>query len=168
MAKKRTTHQREADLALINRWYIAGWTQQQIADELDGMRPYKVSQKTISNDIKALQTRWQEQAARELDEAKAEELARIDQLEREYWTQYELSKQDQEIVTKKARDTGGKGKGYEVITRTETRTGNPAYLQGIERCIKLRMDLLGLGDEKADDRGPIQVIFQTGMNMDEL
>ena len=123
---------------------------------------------------KAKRVEEEERRARLLKQAeqfyteKAEELARSDQLEREYWTQYELSKQDQEIVTKKARDTGGKGKGYEVITRTETRTGNPAYLQGIERCIKLRMDLLGLGDEKADDRGPIQVIFQTGMNMDDL
>lgn len=147
---RRKPHQRESDLELINKLYIQGWSQQSISDEIARIRDYTVSQQSISNDLDEIQKRWLENTTLDLDDYKAKELARIDELEREYWSQYEASKEDKETTTKNIRPTdrtdaqGNPINQYGVSTRTETRTGNPAYLQGVERCIKMRMDLLGL------------------------
>jgi hypothetical protein len=142
MARKRSDFERETDLQLIAKLYLQGWTQERIAGHIAEIRDYELSQPTISNDLALIQWRWRDNTSMSLDAHKANELARIDLLEREYWEQYELSKKDYKSKTvKKSFDDS---KLNELIIKTEERTGNPAYLQGIERCIKLRMDLLGL------------------------
>lgn len=85
MAKTRKDFQREADLPLIERWYLQGHSQQWIASNLAEMRDYQVSQQTISNDLALIKWRWQDNTRLALDTHKAKELARIDLLEREYW-----------------------------------------------------------------------------------
>lgn len=147
---RRKSHERESDLEKINRLYLQGYSLRAIAEELGN-----VSHETIQNDLSEIQRRWQESTTIEIDEHKSKELARIDLLEFEYWQQYELSKEDFESITKKAKDGGSPDdktkRGYEVTTRTENRTGNPSYLQGVERCIKMRMELLGLEAPKRQE-----------------
>ena len=82
-APKRTSFEREKDLLEISRLYLTGVTQTDIAARLG------VSQQQISYDLKALQKRWLAASLAHVDDAKARELAKIDQLEREYWKAWE-------------------------------------------------------------------------------
>ena len=120
---KRTPHQREADTELANRLHLQGLRNWQIAERISAIRPYSITNAQVGYDLAKARARWQEQTAIALDEAKQRELERLDLVEREYWEQFEESKLDRK---------GG------------TKAGDPLYLQGIERCVELRMKLLGL------------------------
>ena len=102
-------------------------TQKEIAAELG------VSQATISNDLARLQAEWQETAQKDYDQAKSLQLARIDQLEREYWSAWKQSLGENEMDER---------------SKTEKR-GNPRYLQGVQWCINKRCELLGIDTGKS-------------------
>lgn len=121
--------------------YLRGSTQSQIAvDE-------SVDQATISRDLKALQKAWQQSALVDIDEAKSRELARIDELERTYWTEWEASKEERETTTTKAVQGAVGGdklpKRQEATIRKEKRLGDPAYLKGVQWCIEKRSAIMG-------------------------
>lgn len=101
---------------------------------------------TISRDLKWLREYWLSNALRDMDEAKAQELARIDTLEAEYWSQYLLSKE-----TRKRKITKGRGSGeserpdqIEQWEISEQLPGDPRYLSGIQWCIEQRCKILGI------------------------
>lgn len=160
MAATRTKFQREHDLEYVSNLYLQGWSQQRIAEKLASERDYEVSRVTIGNDLKEVNRRWQQNTNIPLDEHKIKELARIDKLEAHYWEEYFASKEKRTIKTKSGNSKstavkkGKDGKEIEISPpsqviqatseRIEEREGNPAFLQGVERCIKLRCDLLGL------------------------
>lgn len=153
-APKRTEIQRERDLVEVARLYLRGETQQAITDELN-RRYYTtapLSRQAIGYDIKVLITRWRKTAFRDINERKAEELARIDALEREYWTAWEnsLNQFESRIVKGKGRaSAGGKPDTMEQTTRTEDRNGDPRYLQGVQWCISKRCEILGITGRSA-------------------
>lgn len=157
MAKPtRKKIKRQADLETIATLYLQGWKQTEIAQELG------VSQQQISYDLKTLQSRWAETAARKIDEAKAEELAKIDRLERAYWDKWEESQGRFKSVTvdreqmvidqdnkvhKGAQRVGVDGKDGEIVrrsTRIEERIGDPKFLDGVQWCITQRCKILGI------------------------
>lgn len=77
------------------------------------------------------------------------ELDRISRLEQEYWEAWEKSKTDfTQDRTKVSGDVkNGKSEGskkIEKITTEYVNAGDPRFLQGIERCIDMRVKLLGL------------------------
>lgn len=134
---KRTPIQRERDLVEIARRYLHGQSQMEIADELE------LSQPQISRDLKVLQERWQKSALTDLNEAKARELARIDNLEREYWDAWRDSRGErQETATKQI--VGGAGDRKEVSIKKGKAEGNPDFLTGIQWCIEMRCKILGI------------------------
>ena len=140
---RRSTVQREHDLAVIAERYLHGYRQQDIAIELD------LSQPTVSNDLQTLYGRWQESALMDVDEAKARELARIDELEYTYWQEWEASKAPKEITaTKKTSRPDDQGKPMpekaEASIRKEERLGDPRYLAGVQWCIQRRCAILGI------------------------
>lgn len=149
----RKPFQRERDLETIGNLYLQGWSQHRIVEKLNQERDYELTQQTISNDLKEIQKRWQANTVMPLDTHKQKELARIDKLEEHYWQEYMASKEPRKITSKAAKSKPGKpdAKGNATsqleqtgTERIEQREGNPAFLQGVERCIKLRCDLLGL------------------------
>ena len=77
--KRRSSGQLARDRRKIADLYLKGWIQADIAAEI-GM-----AQQTVSNDIKALQKDWLASALIDFNEAKSQELAKVDRLEREYW-----------------------------------------------------------------------------------
>jgi hypothetical protein len=80
MAKpKRTDFQREHDLESIAAWYLTGIPQGEIARRLN------ISRGRVSQELKEIQERWLKSSVRNFDAAKAEQLAKIDKLESEYW-----------------------------------------------------------------------------------
>lgn len=127
--------------ALVAEMYIRKMYQHDIAAELG------VARQTVMADLKALQKEWQESAAVNIAESKAEQLAKIDELERQAWDAWEQSKGERKI----SRIRGAPGKAddskpniLEKTVTTEERTGNIVYWNAVLDCIKERCKILGL------------------------
>ena len=134
-SNKRTPSQIELDRLQVAEWYCQGKSQVWIAAQLG------LSQQQISYDMRAVRNQWAERTYETINAHIAEELAKIDHLEQTYWLGYFESQKPKTRAT-----ITGTGEGAIVRDRqTETREeGGAQFLQGVERCIKLRMDLLGL------------------------
>jgi hypothetical protein len=111
---KRTRLERERDLQRIADGYLKGQQTQAEIGEVLG-----ISQSQVSRDLKTLRNRWLDASLRTFDEARAEQLAKLDRVEYEHWRGWEAS-------------VAG------------NRPGSPAYLHGVLRCIARRCTLLGL------------------------
>lgn len=134
-APKRNGLQRENDYERIAAYYLKGWSQRAIADELG------LSQQQISKDIAVVRERWQISGTINLDEAKQKELTRIDLLEFEFWAAWERSKKEGAKASQEKNLTGITVKS---TMSKENRDGNPAFLAGVMTCIDRRCKLLGL------------------------
>jgi transcriptional regulator with XRE-family HTH domain len=121
----------------VARRYLQGQTQSEIAGV------FGVSQAQISKDLAAIRAAWLASAVRDFDAAKAQELAKIDTVEREYWLAWERSKKDKE--TEYSEDSS---KGFKSGKRREGQAGNPAFLAGVLTCIERRCAILGLDAPK--------------------
>jgi hypothetical protein len=132
--KRRSASQLARDRRKIADLYLQGWLQTDIAEEL-GM-----SQATISNDIKALQAEWVASAKVDFATARAQELAKIDRLEREYWHGWVRSCEDAEQITQE-----GTSENVSKIKRTRKgQAGDTRFLQGIQWCVERRCKILGV------------------------
>ncbi len=136
-AQKRSIIQREQDLSTIAKMYLTGSTQAEIGLHLG------VTQQQISQDVKEIQKRWLDSSLRDFDELRAEQLAKIDRLETNYWAAWERSCRD-----RKRQRAGTKTDSHDRTEHaeftTEGRDGNPAFLAGVDKCIERRCKLLGL------------------------
>ena len=137
---RRTASQRDKDLQITAELYLAGRNQYEIAEVIG------VSQGTISNDLKAIRAMWRERAVIAFSERKAEELARLDKLEREYWQAWERSIKPVKSKSKKVKTFADSLDSTEITKKKEARDGNPSFLAGVERCIKQRMEILHYAD----------------------
>lgn len=134
MAKRgNTPHEIQQRREQASALYLQGWSQMKIAEMLN------VSQRCISGDLKAVQLAWLDSSLRNFDALRAEQLAKIDKIEFEYWQAWERSKEqsvrkmtEQKDETKRAQVT------------VEDSYGDPRFMQGAERCIMQRCKLLGL------------------------
>lgn len=133
--------------AKVARLVLTGTTNQyEIAERL-GMDPVK-GQPQISRDISTIEAAWKASAIRDLDEAKGKELERLDVLESEYWAAWERSKRQRTRRRERASERPGKdGATYHETYAEQTkekRDGNPKFLDGVEKCIKLRCQILSI------------------------
>jgi hypothetical protein len=132
----------EARRVEVARRYLRGEMQSEIAES------FGISQAQISYDLKAIRAAWLQSAIRDFNAARAEELAKIDQVEGEYWQAWERSKKDKETENLEGDGTldqaTRKPKVTKITKRKEGQSGNPAYLQGILTCIERRCKILGL------------------------
>lgn len=143
---RRSKIQIEKDRENISHLYLRGWSQCAISDELG------ISQPTVSRDLKAIQQAWRESSLIDMNEAKQKELAKIDELERTYWEAWLRSCEDTETETlKKVGHVGDGAAKLETAKRKEGQSGNPAFLAGVERCIRLRIDIIGLEAPKRQE-----------------
>jgi hypothetical protein len=117
--------------------YLGGKYQVEIA------RLVGVSQQQVSLDLKAVQRAWLASSIRNFDEVKAEQLAKIDRIEREAWSAWERSLQVREVTVQEVIE--GEHRTHKVSRRKEPGGGDPRYLQIAQRCIDQRIDLLGIG-----------------------
>lgn len=123
--------------------YLAGRTQAEIGREL------AVSQQTISRDLDALRQEWQASAQRDTAVRIAEEMQRIDALERVAWQAWERSCQDEETLlaeTVRGR-VGTDGQSLPDLAKTRKtvrgQAGDPRFLDRIAWCIETRLRLAG-------------------------
>lgn len=85
-ANKRTTIQIEHDRGTILRLALEGQTQAAIGLQLG------LSQQMICYDLRVIRKRWLESARASIDEKIALELAKLDNLEGIFWSQWNVSK----------------------------------------------------------------------------
>lgn len=140
-ANTRSKFQRKADYERITSLYLRGWRQADIAAELG------LTQQQVSYDLGVVQKQWRESTTMNLDEAKQKELARIDELQNDFWTAWESSKTERTKArqeTDGTKDRSGKPIVKKSSMEKEQRDGNPAFLQGVLSCIDRRCKLLGL------------------------
>lgn len=130
----------------------------------------KVTPATVSKDLKELREEWQESALLDFNARMGQELAKLDKVEVEAWEGWRMSIRDATIhrkIVEKALRVIKDEEGKKAIEKSEAKTekqkkaemvvikeltnsevrgqsGNPAYLQQIERCILARCQLLGL------------------------
>ena len=84
-ATKRTRLQIEDHRREIASLYLQGKPQRAIGERLS------MTCQMVGYDLKAIQRRWREDTARDLDADRARELAKVDELERTYWAAWESS-----------------------------------------------------------------------------
>jgi predicted transcriptional regulator len=161
--KKRTPTERENDLEKLASLYLKGMRQADIAQKLG------VSQPQVSYDLKEIHKRWRESTLVNINEAKHRELARIDNLENEYWRAWERSCEEK-TKTKTEKIVGGNATKASV--EKDTMLGNPSYLTGVQWCIEQRCKIFGINAPiKADvtsNGETLQLISIVKMPIDEL
>jgi len=140
--KRRLANELARDRRRIADLYLKGWLQADIADEL------QLSQTTISRDLKTMQGKWIAAALIDFNQAKGNEIAKIDRLEREHWAAWERSCLDAETITKKGRGKKGSDKpeSIEEIHQRKGQAGDSRFLAGIQWCIDRRIKLFGLDE----------------------
>src|SRR4051812_640004 len=129
--KKEVVAKRRADAAEL---YLKGWWQSKIAEQLG------VKQSCISKDIAVIHKQWLASAIEDVATLKQRELAKIDNLEVQYWEAWERSKKDYQQKTTKAKrtvatvkpgnETDGSGKPthQEQTVREMVAYGDPRFL----------------------------------------
>jgi hypothetical protein len=140
---KRTPFQHERDLVLIAELYLRGRRQVDIADQVNMQAEYvatgiTVTQSQVSHDIKKLHDRWVKKSQVAIDQVKARELARLDELEMEYWESWLSSKKPQHVVI------NGQALRVDGKYIYESPSGDPRFLQGVERIVEQRRKVFGL------------------------
>ena len=131
---KRSDFQREHDYNVITGHYLKGVYQSEIAKILG------LTQGQISQDIKTIQARWRKSTTFNLDEHKAMELAKLDELERTAWDAWEKSTGERT----KARQVKSGEAVMSASMEKEQRDGNPAFLDTVLKCIDRRVKILGI------------------------
>jgi hypothetical protein len=135
--KGRTPDQILKDREEIARLYLQRMTQREIGERLG------LSRQQVGYDLEAIRQEWLKSSLVNFDARRAEELARIDRMEREYWDAWETSKKEKETTTSEQVNKGG-GEQTKAAIRKVEQTGDPRYLAGVERCVDRRCKLLGL------------------------
>lgn len=144
MAQSRLKAERERDRRNISRMYLQGRLQAEIAVELN------ISQPTVSRDLAYIQKQWAVERLDDFVEKKNIELAKVDNLELEYWEAWKRSQKDAEMRIKKAVEAGGETR-KEAQERIEGQVGDPRFLAGVQWCINKRCEILGLDAPKKQD-----------------
>lgn len=136
---QRTRMQAAQDREVIADMYCRGRSQWEIANKLG------LAQSTISYDLKKVRAVWRERSVANFDIHVANELAKIDTVERTYWEAWAKSQQPRRKSEKASTFRGEKYSTESASTELEAeRDGNPEFLKGVERCIRQRIDLLGI------------------------
>lgn len=182
---KRSTEEREYDIAFCSNLFLRGYTYREIADALNKELArreagYTMSFQMVYYDMRQLLIEWKREQLDNIDEYVAQELKKLDRMERELWDAWELSKHSEKTKTRTSRRGDNvdmdedKTKrfgdyGYTEKT-TEHLTGDPRYFDLLLKVQQRRAKLLGYDApikidtgfnrpaEKEDDKYNIQAI----------
>jgi hypothetical protein len=130
--RTRTPLERERDLAALATLYFRGMPQYLCAERLG------VSRQQVGYDLAVLRKRWQASALADFGARLAQELARLDHLEAVAWQAWERSCRDEEAAHEACE--GGRTRSRKTV---RGRSGNPAFLEQISRCIEARLRVMG-------------------------
>jgi len=174
---KRNRAQRERDLTFVADLYCQGLTHEKICSELNSQRDYKLSRSQITRDVQALLARWRESSLKSVNDLKVRELAKLDNLEGQYWAAWQKSCEDfvsfeeNQVNDQVAYKQGGMRPTYNRIknrTRNETMIGDSRYLDGVGKCIDTRCKILGLYSSNTVSVNWRKQAEEVGINPDEV
>ena len=153
----RTKGQREYDYDWIGQLYIRGLTPGQIAKKLTEELGRKITAEMVRHDLNKIREIWLNSAMVSYDEAKAKEVAHIDEVERAAWEGWARSIRDQITETKESvDDTFGKptSENYGAV-KTEDfqeggggKNGNEQEQQAAEKAVLDRARMISAIDKK--------------------
>jgi predicted transcriptional regulator len=130
------TFKREEMITEVARRYCMGVPQVFIA------RALGVNQSTVSRYLKIVRKRWLVAQVASYDTIVAEYLARVDNLEREYWEAWVRSLEVKQTTVSEKVD--GNAAHTKASVRKEDRLGDPRFLEGVRWCLQERAKVLGL------------------------
>jgi len=96
---KRSKGQVENDKNFIAELYSKGESHREITEALNATRPYSLSRPIISGQIKEILEEWNLYRLNERDALVAEELIRLNRIEREAWAAWERIKNEPRFLT---------------------------------------------------------------------
>jgi hypothetical protein len=136
--------------------YLRGLSQYKIA-EAEG-----VNHGQISRDLAVVREEWKAAASLAFGEHVAQQLAKLDKLERTYWEAWERSKRTATAATQPASTTAMDLDGSPVPGNLDAETGHdrpgdPRFLAGVESCIDRRCRILGLYCQRIEHGGSLNV-----------
>lgn len=148
----RTRDQRQGDLVEIAAMFMRGLTHNQMVDEINSKRQYKLTIKQVEKDVAYIISEWRSAYLGDINDRKATELARIDKLEAAAWEEWERSKNDStsESVAQTEKEGHDEKLGdYSFVAKTARKTKTPGRgrvdcLQTIQWCINQRCRILGI------------------------
>ena len=149
---KRTPAQRLIDMQRTAEWYCQGKSIGEIAKLLG------VDWAQADYDLRKIRAAWTDRAVKSFSEHVAEELAKLDQLEKQAWTAWTWSTQRKKEAEREKRAlftkdgspilrADGKGQAMAVSSQrvaVKARDGDPRFLAVVFQCIDRRIKLLGL------------------------
>ncbi len=173
---KGKSHQQQAFVknerqANVADCYLRGMTQAEISIHVG------CTQVTVSRDLTEIRNRWLNSTLMDFNEARHQQLARLDQLEREYWVAWERSKTGNKTIEvetfrrAKVIQNNGEQKSpgsTRRLRRYENVNGDPRFLQGVKDCISERNKLLGLITNKVAMVDWREEVKQLGQDPDQL
>ena len=134
---------REVMLVEIAQQYLRGNQISQIAQNLG------VEANLISEELKVLRQRWRDASLADFTQKRADELAKIDQLEATYWLAWDASQKAEVQQTRhEGFDGAGERKPARHVTKQTSSVGDVRFLDGVWKCIERRIKLLGLDAEQ--------------------
>ena len=151
---KRSKAEKEERFNQIAKMYVKGVTQ------VDMVRTLGISQGQVSNDLKLVLRKWEEDRTHDIDRYKNEQLTRINAIEEEMWQAWEKSKTAKKVVVNKSKA----GEWFDAIdpatgkavkqqfdkywragtTEEEPTGGDMQYMNGIMWCVQERAKIMGL------------------------
>ena len=127
---------------LVAQYYLQGKTQGDMVEDLD------VSISTVRKYLKELRDEWKLKAVYDFSLAKAEQLARIDEVERVAWEGFHNSvKGSTSTTTMKSNQSNTK-----MRTKTKPSVSDTKWLDKIQWCVEQRSKILGLYAPKKIDQ----------------
>jgi hypothetical protein len=174
---RRTDEERERDRVLIARMYVRGKSIHEMMLAINALYPERpVSSKAISLDLNAIRDAWLRSSLLDFNEAKAKELAGIDEAEREAWDAWERSKEKHMRLEYEVSDDQVPFSTEKIVKVQrkkkrriiEATVGDIRYLEMVERLKKMRCDILGLFEAKRIQVDWRTEAIQLGMGEDEI
>src|SRR4051794_10534234 len=137
MATRGPTPEVERRRHEVAKHYLKGLPISQICVEV------RATFAQVNSDLGVLRERWMAASAATFNLAKSRELAKIDNLEREYWEAWDRSTGARTETTTSKVDSTGK---VRLLASQKVRQsdGNPQFLQGVQWCIDKRCRVMGL------------------------
>jgi hypothetical protein len=156
-SSKRSKIQQERDRVTIAELYLKGWSQSRIAEYLE------LDQSTICRELKKIKRAWKAEAVRDYDLHVDEQLRRLAMLETAHWEAWERSQtvKEQSLSEKLAEAASGGDSKTKVQRRTETRIGDPRFLEGLLKCNQERSKLLDLYPSANSDQTTAEMNLKT-------
>ena len=155
---KRTPDEISRDRAEIAKMRLEGLTQAKIAERLATLRDYALSPQTIAIELKAVRDEWLNQTIDNYEQTRLIELSRLDEEEsiaKDAW-----ARSTQPRKKERTRTGTNDGKPFEeFMQETETRDGNPAFLQRLESIRQRRCAILGFNAQQRSEN--INVAIET-------